>query len=159
RPPARAPAPRAGAARGTSPPGRARAPRRPRRSACRAARRRSTRVRRCGRWSPRARARGRELPTAFAAVPSGAPRTHRPRPDPRRAPRWHSSPLRRRPRRHLRDSVVSVERTAHATILRYGPAVADVRTFRAERYAEAAGDLADLVAPPYDVISAEERER
>ena len=35
--------------------------------------------------------------------------------------------------------------------------VADVRPFRALRYAPAAGPLADLVAPPYDVISAEER--
>jgi uncharacterized protein (DUF1015 family) len=37
--------------------------------------------------------------------------------------------------------------------------VADVRAFRAERYDEAkAGPLEDLVAPPYDVISAEQRE-
>jgi uncharacterized protein (DUF1015 family) len=36
--------------------------------------------------------------------------------------------------------------------------VADVRPFRAERYDEAkAGPLAQLVAPPYDVISPEER--
>jgi uncharacterized protein (DUF1015 family) len=35
--------------------------------------------------------------------------------------------------------------------------VADVRPFRAERYGEAAGRLADLVAPPYDVISPERR--
>ena len=35
--------------------------------------------------------------------------------------------------------------------------VADVRPFRALRYAAAAGPLADLVAPPYDVISAAER--
>ncbi len=42
-------------------------------------------------------------------------------------------------------------------ILRYGPAVADVRPFRAERYAERAGPLVDLVAPPYDVIGTEER--
>jgi len=35
--------------------------------------------------------------------------------------------------------------------------VADVRPFRAERYGERAGDLADLVAPPYDVIGPEER--
>jgi uncharacterized protein (DUF1015 family) len=38
--------------------------------------------------------------------------------------------------------------------------VADVRPFRAERYDEAkAGPLEELVAPPYDVISAEEREK
>jgi uncharacterized protein (DUF1015 family) len=37
--------------------------------------------------------------------------------------------------------------------------VADVRPFKAERYTERAGPLADLVAPPYDVISAEEREQ
>jgi uncharacterized protein (DUF1015 family) len=37
--------------------------------------------------------------------------------------------------------------------------VADVRPFRAERYDEAkAGPLEDLVAPPYDVISPEQRE-
>lgn len=35
--------------------------------------------------------------------------------------------------------------------------VADVRPFRALRYAPAAGPLADLVAPPYDVISPDER--
>jgi uncharacterized protein (DUF1015 family) len=35
--------------------------------------------------------------------------------------------------------------------------VADVRPFRALRYAAAAGDLGDLVSPPYDVISPEER--
>jgi len=42
-------------------------------------------------------------------------------------------------------------------ILRYGPGVADVRPFRAERYSERAGRLEDLVAPPYDVIGPEER--
>src|SRR4029079_13553233 len=41
---------------------------------------------------------------------------------------------------------------AHPTILRYGPAVAEVRAFRAERYAQQAGPLDALVAPPYDVI-------
>ena len=41
--------------------------------------------------------------------------------------------------------------------LRYGPAVAEVRQFRAERYGEAAGPLDELVAPPYDVISPEQR--
>jgi uncharacterized protein (DUF1015 family) len=35
--------------------------------------------------------------------------------------------------------------------------VADVRPFRALRYAAAAGHLGDLVSPPYDVISPEER--
>jgi uncharacterized protein (DUF1015 family) len=35
--------------------------------------------------------------------------------------------------------------------------VADVRSFRAERYGERAGQLEDLVAPPYDVIGAEDR--
>jgi uncharacterized protein (DUF1015 family) len=35
--------------------------------------------------------------------------------------------------------------------------VAEVRGFRAERYGESAGPLADLVAPPYDVIGPEER--
>jgi uncharacterized protein (DUF1015 family) len=35
--------------------------------------------------------------------------------------------------------------------------VAEVRQFRAERYGEAAGPLADLVAPPYDVITPEQR--
>lgn len=37
-------------------------------------------------------------------------------------------------------------------------AVAVVRPFRALRYAAPAGDMADLVAPPYDVISPDERE-
>jgi uncharacterized protein (DUF1015 family) len=36
--------------------------------------------------------------------------------------------------------------------------VAEVRPFRAERYGDRAGDLEDLVAPPYDVIGPEERE-
>jgi uncharacterized protein (DUF1015 family) len=36
--------------------------------------------------------------------------------------------------------------------------VADVRPFRAERYTERARLLEDLVAPPYDVIGAEERQ-
>src|SRR5947207_261576 len=44
-----------------------------------------------------------------------------------------------------------------ASTLRYGPAVAEVRQFRAERYGEAAGPLEQLVAPPYDVISPEQR--
>ncbi len=35
--------------------------------------------------------------------------------------------------------------------------MAEVRPFRAERYAEAAGPLEDLVAPPYDVITPEQR--
>jgi len=35
--------------------------------------------------------------------------------------------------------------------------MADVRPFRAERYSERAGPLADLVAPPYDVIGPDER--
>ncbi len=39
------------------------------------------------------------------------------------------------------------------------PSVADVRAFRALRYAEAAGPLGELIAPPYDVISADERRR
>jgi len=43
-------------------------------------------------------------------------------------------------------------------ILRYVPAVADVRPFRAERYSDRAGRLEDLVAPPYDVIGPEERQ-
>jgi len=37
--------------------------------------------------------------------------------------------------------------------------MAEVKPFRAVRYAEAAGPLQSLVAPPYDVISPEERER
>src|SRR5437588_10979635 len=37
--------------------------------------------------------------------------------------------------------------------------MAQVRPFRAHRYSPAAGPLERLVAPPYDVISAEERER
>ncbi len=37
--------------------------------------------------------------------------------------------------------------------------MADLKPFRAVRYAGAAGPLADLVAPPYDAVSPEERER
>ena len=44
------------------------------------------------------------------------------------------------------------------TASRYRRNVADVRPFRAERYDQAvAGPLADLVAPPYDVISDDDR--
>src|SRR2546428_13586432 len=39
------------------------------------------------------------------------------------------------------------------------PAMADVKPFRAVRYGERAGPLEALVAPPYDVISPDERER
>src|SRR5262245_48080004 len=39
------------------------------------------------------------------------------------------------------------------------PTMADVQGFRAVRYSGAAGPLADLVAPPYDAISQDERER
>ena len=35
--------------------------------------------------------------------------------------------------------------------------MADLQPFRAVRYAGAAGPLADLVAPPYDAVDAEER--
>ena len=38
-------------------------------------------------------------------------------------------------------------------------AMADVQPFRAVRYSGAAGPLADLVAPPYDTVSREERSR
>ena len=37
--------------------------------------------------------------------------------------------------------------------------MADVQPFRAVRYSGAAGSLADLVAPPYDAVSREERSR
>ena len=37
--------------------------------------------------------------------------------------------------------------------------MAEVRPFRAERYSGRAGNLEDLVAPPYDVISPEQREQ
>ena len=37
--------------------------------------------------------------------------------------------------------------------------MADVQPFRAVRYSGAAGSLADLVAPPYDAVDPEERER
>ena len=37
--------------------------------------------------------------------------------------------------------------------------MADVQPFRAVRYAGAAGALSDLVAPPYDTISEDERAR
>ena len=36
--------------------------------------------------------------------------------------------------------------------------MADVQSFRAVRYSGAAGPLADLVAPPYDAVSAQERD-
>ena len=39
------------------------------------------------------------------------------------------------------------------------PAMADVQPFRAVRYSGAAGPLSDLVAPPYDVVSVDERRR
>ena len=38
------------------------------------------------------------------------------------------------------------------------PAMAEVKPFRAVRYSERAGPLETLVAPPYDVISDDERE-
>ncbi|CAN5188680.1 hypothetical protein BH09ACT13_BH09ACT13_14120 [soil metagenome] len=47
-------------------------------------------------------------------------------------------------------------RTQHVGTL---AAMADVQPFRAVRYSGAAGALADLVAPPYDAVSDEERER
>ncbi len=37
--------------------------------------------------------------------------------------------------------------------------MAEIRPFRALRYADAAGELGDLVAPPYDVIAPDERRR
>ena len=37
--------------------------------------------------------------------------------------------------------------------------MADVQPFRAVRYTGAAGSLADLVAPPYDVVGDDERDR
>src|SRR5262245_19143869 len=49
--------------------------------------------------------------------------------------------------------------TLMPAILRYGPAMAEVRPLHAELYAEAAGPLDDLVAPPYDVIGTDEREQ
>jgi uncharacterized protein (DUF1015 family) len=56
----------------------------------------------------------------------------------------------------LRDRRHEVE--SRATEGWYGQAMATIRPFRALRYDEAvAGPLADLVAPPYDVISPEER--
>src|ERR671911_31125 len=55
----------------------------------------------------------------------------------------------------------SSARSAIAFILRilgYGPGVAEVRPFAALRYdQERAGDLDTLVAPPYDVLSGDER--
>ena len=39
------------------------------------------------------------------------------------------------------------------------PAMAEVKPFRAVRYGEKAGPLESLVAPPFDVISPEEREQ
>jgi uncharacterized protein (DUF1015 family) len=39
------------------------------------------------------------------------------------------------------------------------PAMADVQPFRAVRYAGAAGPTTDLVAPPYDAVGIDERER
>ena len=43
--------------------------------------------------------------------------------------------------------------------MRQNPRVADVAPFRALRYSEQPEPLGDLLCPPYDVISAEERER
>ncbi len=140
--PARACARRAAAGRGTSRRGRARAPRRPRRSACRAARRRSTRAPRCGRSGRRARARGTARRSSSAAAPSSRRR---------RRPRRCGSPR--------AAAIAVIEVSLGASWAGTVRAMATIRPFRALRYDEAvAGPLADLVAPPYDVISPEERE-
>ena len=129
--PPRACARRAGAGRGTSRRGRARAPRRPPRSGRRAARRRSRRARRCARTGRRARARGtarrpscRSFRFAFTAKTPSTTRSS------------------------TRSEITAAEskRVASAPC----PAISP---FRALRYDEAvAGPLDDLVAPPYDVI-------
>ena len=138
--PPRSSARRAAAGRGSARRGRARAPRRPRRSARRAARRRSRPVPRCGRSGRRARARG----TA-----------RRPRPQPPllrdRVDALDDAVLRelcdRRHRSSLGRKRLASGRGPRSALPR-GP----VRRSRA-------GPLDGLVAPPYDVISPEERAR
>ena len=73
-------------------------------------------------------------------------------------------PLLLRDREHALDSPILDELgdRGHVSSLCSKPvgtlaAMADVKPFRAVRYAGAAGPLADLVAPPYDAVSDEER--
>src|SRR5262249_51057824 len=89
-PPVRASAPRPGARSGTARRGRARAPRRPSRSARRADRRRSTPAHRCARSRRRARARGSSSRSASAVAPCAQPRKPPQRCGFPRAPRWSS---------------------------------------------------------------------
>ncbi len=124
----RASARRAGAGRGTARRVRARAPRRPRRSARRAVRRRSRPAPRSVRTGRRARARGTAPPTSSAASASSSPRTR---------PRRRGPPPGRRSRG---ESTVGSGRAQ-------GLAVSRAPVRRAE-----AGPLAELIAPPYDVI-------
>ncbi len=59
----------------------------------------------------------------------------------------------------VRHGQVMVATSPDAPALVASRSVADVRAFRALRYAEAAGPLGELIAPPYDVISGDERRR
>ena len=58
-----------------------------------------------------------------------------------------------------RGHASSLRREAVAATLVRSPAMAVVEPFRAVRYTGAAGPLDDLVAPPYDAVTDEERER
>src|SRR5262252_5890859 len=84
-----------------------------------------------------------------------------------RRSRPSSLPLLARDREHalhgpvlceLGDRGHGVSLSAAAALVR-SPAMADVQPFRAVRYSGAAGPLPDLVAPPYDAVTADERAR
>src|SRR5215208_1378968 len=97
----------------------------------------------CARSGRRAPARDTACRSACAAAPSSRPRTRLRRPG--RAPARRSQT---RPESRAEDGC-------------YGPrALAEIKPFRALRYDPGrAGRLDDLVAPPYDVIGPEEREK
>ena len=141
--PARSSAPRAAAGRGSARPGRARAPRRPRRTGRRAGRRRSRRAPRSGRSGRRARARGTARRRACAAAPSSRPRRR---------------PRRRGPARARRSQTRAESRPeTDATV---SPRGRDQAVSRASlRRPTAPARSTTLVAPPYDVIGPAERER
>jgi uncharacterized protein (DUF1015 family) len=63
-----------------------------------------------------------------------------------------------RPRSGRLPGIFRAPRFLRKALVR-SPAMADVQPFRAVRYTGAAGRLADLVAPPYDAVSDEERTR
>jgi uncharacterized protein (DUF1015 family) len=82
-----------------------------------------------------------------------------------RSTRTRAAPLLLGDRKHALDGPVLCElgdaghelRVYASRPLVRSPAMAHLQPFRAIRYAGAAGPLADLVAPPYDAVNAEER--